>query len=303
VDDEVRKVFDRIEQEVLSRIVAEGDTALETGFLVPRETRAGVRYVRSRKPRRPSFGPFGSLSLGGLLLLAAAVVAVVALLGSDGVPAAGWQSALGFLYPLQLALDLVATARFAWPFVKWLGDFELEVSAKHLRAGIRCGPLWLDSQRILVAHLTRLVVIKRPEGKSDAIWELVAEHDQGSPMTLLSADDAGTVVPLAKDLHARLARREELCHRLPALAEVDGPAQVMPDRPPRRPLLPGGAWTWLAIHLVGSAGLYQVVSLPWFKLPRPMWRGFVLVGLVALQALIWFVNVALLRMSRAAGVR
>jgi hypothetical protein len=235
-----------------------------------------------------------------LLLGTAAAVAVIALLESDGARVAGWQLAVGCLYPLQVGLDLIAVARFSWRSVKWRGDLELELSAKHLRAGIRCGPLWLDSRRIRIAHVTRLVVIKRPEGKSDAIWQLVAESDQGSPMTLLSADDPRDVVPLARDLHARVARRAELGQRWQALAEVDRPAQVMPDRPPHRPLLPGGAWTWLAIHLAGSAGLYQVVSLPWFKVPG-MWRSGVLVGLLALQALTWLVNLAVLRISRAAG--
>jgi hypothetical protein len=304
VDDEVRRVFDRIEEEVLSRSTPEEVTGVEAGYLVPRETRAGVRYVRSRKPRLTFPPPLGSLSIGCLIILTTATVAVLALLTNDGAPMADWQLVLGFLYPLQLALDLVAVARFTWPFVKWrLGDLELELSADRLRAGIRCGPLWLDSQSILVVHIKRLVVVRRAEAKGGPIWELVVEPDAGLPLTLLSADDPGNVVPLAQDLHARLARREELCHSWPALAEQDRPAEASLDRPPRRPLVPGGGWTWLAIHVIGSVGLYHVVSLPWFQVPGPIWHGFVRVWLVALQTMIFLMNIAFVKMSRATGAR
>jgi hypothetical protein len=274
---------------------------VETGYLVPRKTRAGVRYVRSRK-RRPYPRSPGDFVIGVLVILSAAAVAASILLVTNPAAAAGWQSALGFLYPLQLILDLVAVARFCWTFIQWrLGDLELELSGDRLRFGIRCGPLWFDSESIVVTQVKRLVVVKRldTERKSGTIWELVAEQNDGSPMRLVSADDPENVVPLAKDLHARLARRENLCDSWPALAEEDRPGEVLPDRPPRRPLLPGGGWTWLAIHVIGSAGLWQVSALPCFKLrPRPVWQGFVLVSLVALQALIFLTNITFMTASR-----
>jgi hypothetical protein len=120
-------------------------------------------------------------------------------------------------------------------------------------------------------------------------------------MTLISADDPANLVPLAKDLHARLARREELGNHWPALAEEDRPSEVLADRPLRRTLLPGGGWTWLVIHAIGSVGLWQVIGLPWFKVPGQWWhRGFVRLALLLLQGLILITNVTLLRMPRTA---
>ncbi|HEV3262133.1 MAG TPA: hypothetical protein VG013_35100, partial [Gemmataceae bacterium] len=279
--------------EALDRGTPEGSAALEGGFLVPRETRAGVRYVRSRKKRRHAPSPqVGSFCLGLLVVLTAAAVGAIILLTSDATAIAGWQLALGFLYPLQLALDFAAVARTTWGVVSWLfGDLELELSADRVRVGIRCGPLWLNRRSIRVADLKRLVIVKRPEGTSGTIWELVAERKDGSPEPLLSADDPGNVIPIARDLYARIARREELCDRWPALAEEDRPAEIFPDGPARGPLLPGGGWTWLAIHAIGSVGLWQVLTLPWFQPPRPTWPTFVWTGLVVLQVVIFLANI------------
>jgi hypothetical protein len=299
MDEEVRKVFNRIEDEVLSRSTPEEAAASNTPFLVPRETPVGVRYVRSRR-RQPAFprSP-GNSCIGVLILLTAAGVVASILLAREAAGLASWQVVLGLLYPLQLALDVVGLARFTWPFLKWgLGDLELELSVDRLRVGVRWGPLWLDSQSILLSQLKRLVVVKRPEVKSDTMWELLAEDHEGSATTLISADDPVNVLPIARDLHARLARRDEVCGRWPALAEEDRPARVQADRPLRRPLLPGGAWTWLAIHAAGAAGLWQLSLLPWFRAPRPMGHTFVLVGLVFLQGFILLTNVGLLRLSR-----
>jgi hypothetical protein len=299
MDEEVRKTFDRIEQEVLDQRAREETAAPEEAFLVPRETRAGVRYVRSRKRRQTYRPQLGKYCLGLLVILAAAAVAAITLLTSGAAAMAGWQLALGFLYPLQLTLDLVAFARTTWGVVTWaLGNLEVELSADRLRAGIRAGPLWLNSQSIPVADIKQLVVVKRPEGKSDTIWELVAQPNEGSPFMVLSADDPGNVVPIARDLHARLALREELCDRWPALAEEDRPVSALPDRPPPRPFLPGGGWTWLAVHVLGSVGLWQVLTLAWFQLPRPLGHMFVWVLLVVLQVLIFLVNIVSLTTDR-----
>ncbi len=299
MDEEVRKVFDRIEQEVLSRRTPEEAAAAQTPFLVPRETSVGVRYVRSRKRRLTFPRSPGIFCIGVLVLLTAAAVAASILLAREAAALADWQVALGLLYLLQLALNLVGFARLTWPLLKWgLGDLELELSANRLRAGIRWGPVWLASQSISVAKITRLVVVKRPEGKDDTSWSLVVERDKGLAWTLLSADDPLNVVPLAQDLHARLARRKEPVGRWPALAEEERPAEVETSRPPCRPLLPGGAWTWLAVHLGGTAGLWQIGTLPWFKAPRPMWHTFVLAALAFLQGLIVLTNIGLLRVGR-----
>jgi hypothetical protein len=295
MDEEVQKVFDRIEEDVSSRRTPEECAAAETPFLIPKETPVGVRYVRSR-PRRHAFRGYpGNFCIGVLVLLSAAAVMSSLLLVTEGAALAHWQIVLGFLYPLQLVLDVVAFARLTWPFLKrQLGDLEVDLSASRLRAGIRFGPWWLDAESMRLGHLKRLVVVKRQEGKSDAIWQLAAEDIHGSLTTLISADDAGNVIPLAKDLHARLARREELRDCWPALAEEHRPGESETARPPRRPLLAGGAWTWLAVHVAGAAGLWQVGTLPWFKAPRPIEHTCVLVGLAFLQGLILVTNIGFL---------
>jgi cyclophilin family peptidyl-prolyl cis-trans isomerase len=299
MDEEVRKAFDRIEQEVLARTPPEEAAAGETPYLVPRETPAGVRYVRSHKRRR-AFPPSpGNFCIGVLFLLAAAGVTASVLLAEEGAALAGWQMVLAVLYPLQLALDLVGFARLTWSLLKRrLGDLELELSADRLRTGLRWGPLWIDSDSILLDRVRRLVVVKRAEGEGDPIWELVAEGKDGSATTLVSADDPVNVLPLARDLHGRLARQGGPGDRWPALVEEDRPAAVGTVRPPRRPLLPGGAWTWLAVHVAGAAGLWQLGTLPWFKGPPPPWHISVLVALAALQGLILLTNVGLLNMKR-----
>jgi hypothetical protein len=208
---------------------------------------------------------------------------------------------LGLLYPLlQLGLDIAAVVRNIWWLVKaWAGDLEVELSATDLRAGCRCGRLWLDSQRAGVAHIQRLVIVKWSPVKEDPMSELVVERDDGLPMILLSADDPGNVVPLAKDLHARLGQTGELCGRWRDLAEEDRHCETLPERRTlRRPLLPGKGWSWLVVHAVGSAGLWQILQLPWFSLPRPMWRSVVLSTLVALQGLILLVNISYLQLSK-----
>jgi hypothetical protein len=287
MDEEVRKVFDRIEQEALDRGAPDGSAALQGGFLVPRETQAGVRYVRSRKkPRHASL--IGPDCVALLVVMTAAAVLATILLICDATAIAGWQLALGFLYPLQLALDLAAVARSTWGVVTWVfGDLELELSADRVRVGTRCGLLWLECRTILVADLKRLVVVKRPESTTTTFWELIAERKDGPPDLLLSADDPGNVIPIARDLHARIAQREAQRDRWPALAEEDCQAETVPDRSPRGPLLPGGPWTWLAIHVIGSVGLWQVLNLPWFQLPRPTSHTFVWTGLVVLQSVIF----------------
>jgi hypothetical protein len=299
MDEEVEKVFDRIEQEVLARSPPEEAAAAQTPYLVPRETPAGVRYVRSRKRRRAFPHSLGNFCTGVLVLLTAAGVTASILLAKEGATLAGWQVVLGLLYPLQLALDLVAFARLTWPAIRWqLGDLEVELSADRLRHGLRWGPLWLDSESILLDRIQRLVVVKRPEGKSDTVWELVAEGKDGSATTLVSADDPLNVVPLARDLHARLARQDGPAGRWPPLVEEDRPAGAGTVRPPARPLLPGGAWTWLAVHVAGAAGLWQLGTLPWFRAPAPPWHMAVLVALAALQGLILLTNVALVSPKR-----
>src|ERR1700676_3274999 len=103
MDDEVRKVSDRNEQEVLPPSTTEQATAVAAGFLVPRETPTGVQYVRARG-RRP-WRSAGCFSIGVLVILSAASVAAGILLVTNPAAAAGWQLALGCLYPLQLLLD------------------------------------------------------------------------------------------------------------------------------------------------------------------------------------------------------
>jgi hypothetical protein len=238
--------------------------------------------------------------LGVLVILATALVLSSILVIKEASALAGWQLALGILYPLQVALDLVGVARFSWGFLKWLCDFEMELSADRLRTGLRLGPLWLDSQTIPVAQIKRLVVGKRPEDKS-IIWELAAEHTDGSRLILLSADDPVNVIPLAKDLHTRLARREEHCDRWPALAEEDRPAEVETDRPLPRSLLPGGAWTWLAIHVAGAFGLWPIGRLPWFQAHRVLGHISVFWMLAILQGLILFGNIAIVLVKLKGG--
>jgi hypothetical protein len=298
MDEEIQKRFDRIEEEVLSRTTPEQLAAAQAPFLVPRETRTGVRYVRSRQRRRAFPRGPGNFCIGVLVLLSAAGVGSSLLLIREGAALDPWRAVLAVLYPLQIALDLAGFGRLTQGFLKWaLGDLQLELSADRLRGGIRWGPWWFDSDSIPVRHLKRLVVVKRPAGKGDTVWCLVAETHEGTPATLLSADDPINVLPIAKDLHARLARRETASGRWPPLAEEDGPAE--PDRPPRRPLLPGGGWTWLAVHVAGTAGLWQIGTLPWFKQPGSVWHMSVLVGLAIMQALILITNFGLLNMSRA----
>jgi hypothetical protein len=207
---------------------------------------------------------------------------------------AGWQVVLAILYPLQLALDLAALARIAWPSLKsWPGDVEVELSADRLRGGLRCGALWIDSQTTFVAQIKRLVVVQRTE-QGSLIWALFAERQDGSRMRIVSADDPVHVLPLARDLHARLARREELCVRWPALAEEDRTDEVEADLPLPPILLPGGAPTWLAVHLAGAAGLWQIGTLPWFKVFPGNWHKFVLVAAAILQGLILLGNLGML---------
>jgi hypothetical protein len=55
--------------------------------------------------------------------------------------------------------------------------------------------------------------------------------------------------------------------------------------------LPGGGWTWLAIHAIGSVGLWQVLTLPWFQPPKPTRPAFVWTGLVVLQVVIFLANI------------
>jgi hypothetical protein len=310
MDEEVRQTFDRIEQEALDRGTPKGTAPLDGGFLVPRETGTGVRYVRSRK--KPRHAPqIGRYCVGVLVAFTAAAVGAMVLLISNATAITGWQFALGFLYPLQLVLDFVAVARASWGVVSWVfGDLEVELSADRVRTGIRCGPLWLNGPAILVADLKRLVVVKWSEGTSGTIWELVAERKVGSAESLLSADDPGNVLPIARDLHARIARREELCDRWPPLAEEDRTGEAFPEGPAPRPLLPGGGWTWLVIHAIGSVGLYQVLTLPWFQpLTRTgslfVWMGFVVLQVVIFLGGILSATVAAASPSRAAdrGVR
>ena len=292
MDEEAKTPSDRIE-EALDQRAPDEAAALQAGFLVPRETRDGVRYVRSRKkPRHAS--RIGCYCLGILVVLPAAAVAAIILLTIDAAAIAGWQFALGFLYPLQLALDWAAVARTTWRTVAyWVGDLELELSADRLRVGSRCGPMWLDSQSVLVADIKQLVVGKRPEGEGATIWELIARRHDDSLLLLVSADDPGNVIPIAKDLHARMARRQVRRDRWPALAEEDRPAEALPDRPPPRPLLPGG-WAWLGIHVLGSVGLWQVFTQVRLQPPQPPWRFFLVVGMAFLQVLIFLVNIAML---------
>jgi hypothetical protein len=290
--EEVGRRFDRGEQRALDRGTPDESAALEGGFLVPRETGAGVRYVRSGKKRR--YVPvLAKHCLGLLVVLAAAAALALVLLIWDASVIASWQLALGLLYPLQLALDLAGVARFTWRCVVQLfGDLDLELSPDRLRVGTRCGRLWLDGLRIRVADLERLVVVKRPEGTDGTIWELVAERHDGSREVLLGADSPGDVIPTARDLHARIARREGLRDRWPALAEEDGAAGPLPEGPPRRPLLPGGGWTWLAVQVIGSVGLWQVLTLGWFHPPELGWHTYALMGLIVLQVLIFLGTIA-----------
>src|SRR5262245_61638663 len=199
MDENVRKVFERTEQDAEDRREREPSPLVETPFLIPKETSTGVRYVRSRKARGRIAPPGGSIIPVVLAVLTAAAVFTIGLLVMDWGALAGWQLALGLLFPVQVALDTVAVVRTTWPLVKfWVGDLELELSSGRLRFGARCGPLWLGSQCIPVVQIKRLVIVKRVEAKGDASWNLIAEGQDAAAVTLLSADDPGNVVPLAK---------------------------------------------------------------------------------------------------------
>jgi hypothetical protein len=275
--------------------------AAETPVLVPRETPTGVRYVRSPGAPRRHRPILAKHFLVLLVILSTALVVTGIVLVNEGQALAGWELALALLYPLQLALDLVGVARLSWPSLKsWPGDLEVELSGDRLREGLRCGPLWTGSQTIFVAQVKRLVVVKRREQKC-IIWELVAERDDGSRMVIIGADDPVHVISLARDLHARLAQRQELRDRWPPLAEEDRTDEAEPDRPLPPPLLPGGAWTWLAVHVIGVAGLAQIGTLLLGKAPRPVWHMFVFVLLGILQALILVGNFGMLMASLSGG--
>jgi hypothetical protein len=298
MEEKVRKDGDHTQHERSCRGTPKESTAVETPYLVPRETTVGVRYVRARKERRFP-GSLDRLSIGVLAVLSAACAGSTTLLAMHGSALAGWRLALGWMYPLQLALDVVGFVRFSWVFfVYGLGELEVELSADRLRNGLRWGALWLRSQTLFLTQIRRLVVAKRPEFQTSFIWELVAECHDDSSMVVVSADDPENVLPLARDLHARLARRNDACAGWPALAEEDRSATAATNRRQRRPLLPGGAWSWLAIHFIGAAGLWQILTLRWFKAPRPPSHLLLLVALVLLQGLIIFVNFGFAQASR-----
>src|SRR5262245_15997278 len=122
-------MFSRIEDETLDQRKPEGTGAPVEPYLVPRETSNGVSYVRSRKRNRSMPGSPGAVCIGLLAILSGLGVLASLLLANDAAALNGWQLALGVLYPLQIALDVLAFARFTWPFVKWrLGDLEVELS-------------------------------------------------------------------------------------------------------------------------------------------------------------------------------
>jgi hypothetical protein len=272
-------------------------------YLVPRETRGGVRYARPPGVRRKEWplSPLLSWEVAALVVLSAAIALAVRWLLMYGAAAPGWRLGVALLYPVQLGLDLVAVARLMWVLERGgLGGWEIEVAGGRLQAGRRWGPFWFDRRSVRLAALTRLVIGRRPSGPGEhgSNWDLLAEHADGPPVTLLGADDLGLVLPIARDLHGRLATNPELSRRLPPLAEEDRPA--LPARPLPRSLLPGGGWGWLAVHVAGSAGLLSTLALAWENPPLP--QGFAgLAGLtIALQFLIFLANFAYLQVRRNA---
>jgi hypothetical protein len=273
-------------------------------FFIPRETAAGVRYVRPPEVRRlwrP--GPFDGVSLLIILFTATATTTAVVLLTLNWVNAEEWQLALGFAYPLQLALDTAAVARFAWFFASMFqGELELELTAERIRAGKRWGRLWINFQDVQVEDLKRLVVVKyRDADHPEFIWDLVAEQIDGPPVVLFSAFDAPEIiVPLAKDLHPRLARLPELRRRLPALAEEERPTAPPSDRPVRWPMLPGGVYGWAVVHVVGTVGLWQTATLA-LTPPAPEWVRPAVMILAGLQLFIFVCNFAAWKLNREAA--
>lgn len=295
MDEEPGTRADQTREEALDLHAPPDVAALEAGYLVPRETADGVRYVRSRR-RPPRSSNLSRACLGALVVLVASTVAAIILLVNGAADAGVWRLLLGFLYPLQLALDAAAVVRSSWRSIAyWVGGFEVELSADRLRTGVHCGALWIDEHGASVADVARLVIGKRPEAESSTIWELMAERRDGSHFVLLSADDPGNVIPLAKDLHARLTLRQKHRDRWPALSEENRPAGALPDRPPVRPLFPGGGWTWLGIHVLGSFGLCEVYMVARSLSFLPPWRIALVFGMAVLQVIIFLANVAYLR--------
>jgi hypothetical protein len=301
MDEELPKRLDRIEDEILARSPPQHAGASETPYLVPRETVDGVRYVRSRTRRVASVRRLVSFCAGGLVVLTAACATAGILIANEAAGLAASQLYLAILYPFQLALDIAGFVRLTWPFFKWMGDVQLQLSTEQLRFGIRWGPIWMSREDIALDRLTRLVVVRRPAGKSDSVWDLLAERSDALPATLISADDPGNVLPLAKDLNDRLTRT--LGIRWPNLAEESRPVEDLSPLPPRRALLPGGAASWLIVHFAGSVGLWQTLKLAWFQQPRPPWHTVVLALLVLLQGLILLGNAALFGAERSSSAK
>jgi hypothetical protein len=281
------------------------EPAVVRPFLVAQETGTGVRYVRppDARPRRRSLAPLRATALIVFLILAAAAVAGITLLAQNGASAPAWQWLVAYLYPIQLGLDILVVMRLHWRSI-WLqaGELEIELSVERLRRGRHWGPFWLDTEDIPLARLRRLVVVKRPmEGTSGTSWDLVAERQDGSPVSLLSAyDEPGLIVPLAEDLHARLAKVPALHGRWPALAEEDWPSWKPARRRPFGPLLPGGAPTYLAVHVIGSVGLWQTLAVAHAGAPKTAWLTAAAGALVGLQLLIGVISMGAWQASRAA---
>jgi hypothetical protein len=276
-----------------------------TPYLVARETPAGVRYVRPLGVRRNGLPPFlGSHLFAFGLLAAAASVAVYALAVSwQAVPA--WPAALALLYPLQLALDLTATARQAWRFAAWfLGDLEIELTNDRLRAGKRWLGVWLKPQSLPIGSLQQLVIVKRaPQPRHvGSDWDLVAQPDDGPPMSLVNAyDEPELIRSIARDLHRRLGFIPQKARDWPPLVEVDGPAATPTVRPPLRGMMPGGAYGWFAVHVAGSVGLWYVVKAVTENPQSPSWLRLALFAAFVLQLFVFLANYAYLKASRPTG--
>lgn len=266
-------------------------------FLVPRETPTGVRFL-------PAPGANYTQGIGSVLvptfLVAIALLLAAGLVGGyvlvtrwDRLP--DWARIAGPLYPLQMALDAALLARLLWRMGKYaLGHFEIEVVGDRLRAGRRWGPVWLQVTTVSVPGLRRLVIGRRPdevfEGKPGTSFDLVAESDDGPPVTLLSAyDEPELVRSVARDLHARLSAGPVVARPLPLPTEEERPAPPVPDPPP---LLPGGPWTWLVIHLAGTVGLWPVLGAAWAHDAEAAYLRAAGTGMAFLQGFIVLANIA-----------
>jgi hypothetical protein len=269
-------------------------------YLVPYDTPFGVRYARSARVRRGSrLTPLATSELVGVVVVTAALAAAISLLVIHWPEVSGLRW-LAVVYPVQVVLDLAAVVRFVWMMERRsLGEWEIELAGGTLRVGRHWGPFWFDVEAVEVAHLKRLVIGKRPGNDPwpGISWDLIAEPAHGSAVTLVSAyDEPGIVLPVARDLHRRLSAGHKVHPPLPPLLEEDWPAPPPPKLP--RPLLPGGPWTWLLVHAVGTAGLWQALVLAWASTPVSTRLLGVAILLVVLQGVIFLANYAYLKVSR-----